>query len=69
MWLIMVDATTKWPEVKALKTTNALATVTSLSAIFGRYGIPEVVVTDNGPQFVSDVFKRFCEPKIGSIPP
>ena len=47
------------------------------SAIFARYGIPEVVVTDNGLQFVSDMFKRFCEDngikhlqcKIGSIPP
>ena len=32
-----------------------------LSQIFARFGIPRVLVSDNGPEFVSSDLKQWCE--------
>ena len=61
MWLIVVDAHTKWPEVIAMKTTTASNTITALRSLFARYGIPSQIVSDNGPQFISEEYQQFCE--------
>ena len=39
---------------------NARATVTALRDIFSRHGLPEIIVSDNGPQFTATEFQRFC---------
>ena len=61
MWLIVVDAETKWPEVIQMTSTTAEKTVQSLRSLFSQFGIPNQVVSDNGPQFASEEFKQFCE--------
>ena len=61
MWLILVDAQTKWPEVIQMKSTTASKTIEVLRSLFSRFGIPHELVSDNGPQFVSDEYKQFCE--------
>ena len=35
--------------------------IPNLSLLFGRHGIPNVVRSDNGPQFSSDEFKQFSQ--------
>ena len=60
MWLILVDAQSKWPEVIQMKSTTASKTVEVLRSLFSRFGIPHQLVSDNGPQFVSDEYKQFC---------
>ncbi len=45
MFLIIVDAHSKWPEVAA---TTSQVTIEALFALFTRYGLPEQVVSDNG---------------------
>ena len=48
----MVDTHSKWPEVIGpMKLTTAGSTINALRCIFGRYGLPEQVVSDNGPPF------------------
>ncbi|UYV67073.1 hypothetical protein LAZ67_4003825 [Cordylochernes scorpioides] len=59
MFLIIVDSYSKWPEVIAMNSTTTQNTIKVLREIFSRYGIPEQVVTDNGPQFVSNEMKFF----------
>ena len=57
MWLIAIDSYSRWPEVIPVRSTSAKQTIQELKLIFARFGSPEQVVTDNGPQFVSDEFK------------
>ena len=61
-YLILVDAHSKWPEVIDMKSnTTSAATITELRKIFARYGLPEQLVSDNGPQFVSAEFTQFLK--------
>ncbi|KFD46515.1 hypothetical protein M513_12600, partial [Trichuris suis] len=60
MFLILVDSLSKWPEVVIMRDTTASRTVSEMRRIFATHGIPEVLVTDNGPQFVSEEFSSFC---------
>ena len=59
MILVCTDAHSKWPEVVVMKNTSVEETVATLRSIFARMGFPEQMVTDNGPQFTSHVFKKF----------
>ena len=59
-YLILVDSMSKWPEVFCLNSINAKSTIESLNNVFARFGIPESLVTDNGPAFQSPEFNTFC---------
>ena len=54
-----VDAHSKWPEAKVMFTTTAACTITALREMFARYGIPLQLVSDNGPQVVSEQLAQF----------
>ncbi|XP_064469911.1 uncharacterized protein K02A2.6-like [Ornithodoros turicata] len=60
-YLIVIDAFSKWPEIAHLTNTTAAHTSTSFSEMFLRNGLPEVLVTDNGPPFTSKDFSRFLQ--------
>jgi transposase InsO family protein len=59
MFLVIVDAYSKWPEVIPMKTTTSSQTVDVLRSVFARNGIPSQIVSDNGPQFTSEEFANF----------
>ena len=61
MFLIAVDAHSKWPEVVEMSTTTATQTVAVLRKMFAANGLPEQLVSDNGPQFVSGEIASFCQ--------
>jgi len=61
MLLIIVDAYSKWLEVKTTYSTTTTATITILDELFSRYGVPVTIVSDNGRQFVSAEFKSFLQ--------
>ncbi|KAI2660949.1 hypothetical protein H4Q32_008646 [Labeo rohita] len=54
--LVMVDTHSKWPEVQVMTSTTAEKMIEVLRNLFSHYGLPEVLVSDNGPQFVSQEF-------------
>ena len=60
-YLIVVDYFSRYPEVIRLSTTTSSAVITSLKAVFSRHGIPEVLRTDNGPQYISQRFSEFTK--------
>ena len=61
MFLIVVDAHSKWPEVVGTKSSNSSHTIDILRAIFASNGVPEQIVSDNTPQFTSDEFQMFLK--------
>ena len=57
----MVDAHSKWPEIIVMPSTTASATIQQLRHLFASFGLPEQLVSDNGPQFVSEEFQSFLK--------
>ena len=58
-YLIVVDYFSRFPEVKALSSTTSSSVINALKTMFARFGIPETLISDNGPQFSSLEFKEF----------
>ena len=48
-------------EVFEMTTTSAAKTIATLRHLFSTYGLPEQVVSDNGPQFTSEEFQQFMQ--------
>jgi transposase InsO family protein len=59
----VVDECSRWPAVRLMKTVTTATVIEKLESVFTTHGIPEVIVSDNGPQFVSGEFRAFCETK------
>ena len=59
MFLLIVDAHSKWLEIYPMKSTTAAKTVEKLRILISQYGLPKQVVSDNGPQFVAEEFQSF----------
>ncbi len=60
--LTVMDRATRWPEVFPLKSTTVSACVTALvDGWISRYGVPEDITTDRGPQFTSEVWSCLCD--------
>ena len=49
MFLVVVDAQSKWPEVAVMKSTSSERTIEELQSIFSRFGLPQQLVSDNSP--------------------
>ena len=60
-FLVVVDAHSKWPEVFEMTSTSTTKTIATLRHLFAAYGLPEQVVSDNGPQFISEEFATFLK--------
>ena len=59
MFLVVVDAHSKWMEIEVVSSGTTQATVEHLRTMFARFGIPKVIVTDNGSCFTSGEFTEF----------
>ena len=60
-FLIVVDSHSKWMEVFPMQSTTSFKTIETLRMLFASYGLPEDIVSDNGPQFTSSEFAEFTQ--------
>jgi hypothetical protein len=60
-FFVLMDAHSKWPEVILMNSTTTGKTIEVLRSIFAQQGLPEQLVTDNGPQFTSSDFENFLK--------
>ena len=62
--LVCVDYYSRYPEVEIIHKTTSIVISSKLRKLFCRYGCPELIITDNGPQFqknteFSNLMKEF----------
>ncbi len=61
-FLIVVDCCTDWPEIIHMgKDTTANRLNSVLLGVFSRYGVPDIIWSDQGPQFTSHTFQSLAE--------
>jgi len=58
-FLVLIDSHSKWIDVKHMTSTTTERTTVELRLIFAEHGLPEQLISDNGPQFTSEQFARF----------
>ena len=61
MFLVVVDAYSKWLDVKLVKNATSTATISVLRSLFAIHGIPELIISDNGSVFTSAEFRDFTK--------
>ena len=57
----MVDCFFRYPEITKLISTTSSDIINAFKSAFSRYGIPKMVMSDNGPQYSSQLFRDFAK--------
>lgn len=60
-YLLVVDYFSRYIEIARLNRPTTTEVVTHLKSIFARHGIPETLISDNGPQYASREFAEFAQ--------
>ena len=56
-YLLIIDPHSKWPQIIKMNTTTSERIIAVLKRLFAQFGLPEQVVSNNGPQFTFEDFK------------
>ncbi len=59
--LVSCDYFTNFIEVESITNVTTRGVCKAFKVMFARYGVPDVLVTDNGPQFASSEFEDFAK--------
>lgn len=60
-FFLLMDSYSKWIEIFIMNKTVASEVIDKLKRVFSTFGIPEEMVSDNGPPFKSRALKMFCK--------
>ena len=60
MFLLVVDAHSRWMEVEIVNAASTQNTIEHLHSVFVRFGLPKVMVTDNGSCFTNSDITEFA---------
>ena len=60
-YLLLVDYYSNFFEVMKLTSTKTPTIIKHCKTTFARHGIPDVLISDNGPQFDNAEFKQFAK--------
>lgn len=58
-YLVLVDTYSKWVNEELMTSTTSAKTIDTLRSWFAVFGLPETLVSDNGPQFTSEEMEVF----------
>ena len=61
MYLVIIDYFSRWIEVEFLKRSVSETVVKKMLSIFARFGVPDIIRTDGGPQFSCRYFRNFTD--------
>ena len=61
MFLVIIDAHSKWLEVLPVNNATTATTIEQLLNVFTTHGLPNTIVSDNGSVFTSDEFSNFMK--------
>ena len=59
-YLLIVDYFSRWIEVTKLNKLTSEEVINCIRFIFARHGIPEIMVSDNGPQYSAELYAKFA---------
>ncbi len=59
-YLLVIDYFSRFPEITRPTNTTSAAAIEAMKDVFARHGIPELVRSDNGPQYSSSEFASFA---------
>jgi len=59
--LVDIDKFSKWIEARPNTNIRSEQSVLFFTDIIHRFGIPNVIITDNGTQFTGKMFLDFCD--------
>lgn len=60
--IVAIDYFTKWVEAKPLVSTTGKNVERFIREyIICRFGVPQMIISDNGKQFIERVIPEFCE--------
>ena len=60
-YLLIINYYLRWIEITQLSKMTSEDIIRHTSSIFSRHGIPEVVISYNGPQFSSELYVKFAQ--------
>jgi hypothetical protein len=60
-YLLIVDRYSRFPEIAKVTSSTAEMVIVQFKSVFARHGIPETLLTDNGPPFSSLAFRQFAK--------
>ena len=59
-YLVVIDAHSKWIEAYPMSSVTSTSTIEKLRILFAQFGLPNIIVSDNGANFTSAEFQAFC---------
>ena len=58
--LVIIDYFSRWLEILHLPSTDSETVIDRFRSVFLRFGIPVIVISDNGPQYTARAFQTFA---------
>ena len=59
-YVLVVDYYSRYTELAKLSSTTSSEVIKHLKSFFSRHGVPQTVISDNGPQYSAAIFKEFA---------
>ena len=61
MFLLIDDTQSKWMDISSVNSATSSVTIDKMRSTFTSHGLTEIVLPDNGSNFVSSKFKSFLQ--------